>query len=101
VAKSTDTKAADSKPSSARATFTTFDGLTLNVTGRKVGEQHFVSFAAQSNAKETEAEAKKINTRGEGWEFEIPGYKYDAIFRPLEDSLAKVEEPAKKGAKKS
>lgn len=101
VAKSTDTKPGDNKPSSARATFTTFDGLTLNVTGRKAGEQHFVTFDAQSTAKETEAEAKKINTRGAGWEFEIPAYKYDAIFRPLEDSLAKVDEPAKKGAKKS
>jgi hypothetical protein len=23
-----------------------------------------------------------------GWEFEIPAYKYDAIFKPLEEMLA-------------
>jgi len=86
--------------SPSHATFQTFDGLTLDVGGRKDGERHFVTFNAKSTAKETEAEAQKINTRAQGWEIEIPSYKYDAIFRPLEESLAKVEEPAKKAASK-
>jgi Domain of unknown function (DUF4340) len=91
----------DAKPEGpAHATFQTFDGLTLNVSGHKEGERHFVTFDAKSTAKETEAEAQKINARAAGWEIEIPGYKYDAIFRPLEDSLAKVETPAKKDGKK-
>ena len=84
----------------SRAVFQTFDGLTLEAAGRKEGERHFVSFSAKSTAKETEAEAKKINDRVQGWEVEIPSYKYDVIFRPLDESLAKVEEPAK-GKKKS
>ena len=32
----------------------------------------------------------------QGWEFEIPDYKYAALFSPLEDLLAKPPEPAKK-----
>jgi hypothetical protein len=83
----------------SKAVFQTFDGLTVEAVGRKDGERHLVSFTAKSTAKETEAEAKKINDRVQGWEVEIPSYKYDVIFRPLEDSLAKVEEPAAKGAK--
>jgi hypothetical protein len=85
----------------AHAVFQTFDGLTLDVTGRKDGDRHFVTFNAKSSAKETEKEAQSINTRVQGWEIEIPSYKYDAMFRPLEESLAKVEEPAKKDAAKS
>src|SRR5256886_5191050 len=30
-----------------------------------------------------------------GWEFEIPDYKYAAIFRPLEDLLKKPPAPVK------
>jgi hypothetical protein len=85
----------------SRAVFQTFDGLTLEAAGRKDGVHHFVTFTAKSTAKETEAEAKKINDRVQGWEVEIPSYKYDMMFRPLEDSLAKVEEPAKKDKKKA
>jgi hypothetical protein len=32
-----------------------------------------------------------------GWEFEIPSYKYDGMFRPLEDLLKKLPEPPAKG----
>lgn len=34
-------------------------------------------------------EAAKLNASLEGWAFEIPDYKYDAIFKPLEDMLKK------------
>jgi hypothetical protein len=83
----------------AHAVFTTFDGLKIDVAGRKDGSKTLVSFAPSSTAKETEAEAKTLEQRLEGWEFEIPGYKYDGMFRPLEDLLKKPPEPAAKGAK--
>ena len=36
-----------------------------------------------------------------GWEYEIPGYKYDVLFKPLDDLLVKPEPKAdKKAAKK-
>jgi hypothetical protein len=71
------------------ATFTTFDGLTLEISGRKEGERHYLRASALSTAKETAAEADSLNASLGGWEFEIPAYKYDAIFRPLEELLAK------------
>ncbi len=83
----------------AHATFRTFDGLEIAVEGRKDGSRTLVSFAPRSTAKETEAEAQSLAARLKGWEFEIPSYKYDGLFRPLEDLLKKPPEPAAKGTK--
>ena len=83
----------------SHAIFTTFDGLKIDVAGRKDGSRTLVSFTPSSTAKETEAEAKALQTRLNGWEFEIPSYKYDGMFRPLDDLLKKPPEPAAKGAK--
>ena len=44
-----------------------------------------------------EAEVKTLEARLKGWEFEIPSYKYDGMFRPLEELLEKLPE---KGDKK-
>jgi hypothetical protein len=84
----------------ARATFHTFDGLTVDATGRKDGDRRFITLSAQSAAKETAAEAQTVNARFSGWEIEVPGYKYDALFRPLEDLLKKPEQPPKKAVGK-
>ncbi len=83
----------------AHAVFTTFDGLKIDAAGRKDGSRTLVSFTPTSTAKETEAEAKTLDARLKGWEFEIPSYKYDGMFRPLEDLLKKPPEPPAKGAK--
>ncbi len=89
--------AADAK--AARAVFRTFDGLELEVTGRKDGTRALITLAARATAKDAEAEARALNTRLAGWEFEIPDYKYGAIFRTLEDLLQpKPEKPAPKKA---
>jgi hypothetical protein len=79
--------------------FNTFDGLSIDVAGRKDGTRTLVSFTPGSTAKETEAEAQTLAARLKGWEFEIPSYKYDGLFRPLDDLLKKLPEPAAKGAK--
>jgi hypothetical protein len=81
----------------AHAVFTTFDGLEMDVAGRKEGTKTMVSFTPTSTDKATEAEAKSLAARLTGWEFEIPSYKYDGMFRPLEDLLEKLPE---KGDKK-
>jgi hypothetical protein len=86
----------DAKPT-ASATFHTFDGLEVKVDGFLEGDRHFLALTASSTAKETEAEAQTLAARLKGWQFEVPPYKYDALFRPLEDLLKKPEpKPEKK-----
>jgi Domain of unknown function (DUF4340) len=80
----------------SHAVFRTFDGLEVDVSGRKDGTRSLVTITSSSSAKETAAEAQKLTARLGGWEFEIPDYKYTAIFTPLEDLLQKPPEPAKK-----
>jgi hypothetical protein len=83
----------------SHATFHTFDGLSVDVTGRKDGTRTLISVTATSSDKASEAAAQALTARTQGWEFEIPAYKYDGIFRPLEDLLKKPEAPpAKKAA---
>ena len=88
--------AASADAKAARAVFRTFDGLELEVTGRKDGSRSLITLAARATAKDADAEAHALNTRLAGWEFEIPEYKYGAIFRTLDDLLQpKPEKPAK------
>ncbi|MGH8304037.1 MAG: DUF4340 domain-containing protein, partial [Steroidobacteraceae bacterium] len=68
--------AAGSKVS--HAIFRTFDGLELEVAGRKDGARSLTAFTARAAAKGTESEAQQLNARLAGWEFEIPDYKYGA-----------------------
>jgi hypothetical protein len=81
----------------ARAVFRTFDGLELEITGRKDGTRALITLAARSTARDAEAEAHALDTRLAGWEFEIPDYKYGAIFRTLDDLLQPP--PAKPAAR--
>jgi Domain of unknown function (DUF4340) len=82
----------------ARALFRTFDGLEVELAGRKDGSHSLIALNARSTAKETAAEAAQLTARVAGWEFEIPEYKYTALFMPLEDLLRKPPQPAKKSA---
>ena len=86
-------------PGVAHAVFNTFDGLKIDVAGRKDGTRTLVSFTTTATQPAAEAAAKTLTDRLNGWEFEIPSYKYDGMFRPLEDLLKKLPEPAAKGAK--
>jgi hypothetical protein len=86
---------------SDHAVFRTFNGLELDVTGLAEGEHHFIALLARSTAKDAQAEADALNKRFQGWQIEIPAYKYQAMFRPLEDLLKKVEPPKPKATKSS
>ena len=92
---------ADAKLS--RAAFRTFDGLELDVSGRKDGTRSLIALAARSTAAATADEAQRLNARLGGWEFEIADYKYSSLFRPLEELLQRpVEKPKPvKAAKKT
>jgi hypothetical protein len=78
--------------------FRTFDGLAVELAGRKDGSHALVTISARSSAKETADEAQKLQARCAGWEFEIPDYRYNTIFKPLEELLQKPPEPAHKTA---
>ena len=83
----------------ASTTFRTFDGLELQFDGSKDGDRHYITVTARSTAKESEAEAQKLDARLKGWQFEIPGYKYDLLFRPQEELLVKSEPQSKNKSK--
>jgi hypothetical protein len=88
--------AGDAKVS--HAIFQTFDGLDLDVAGRKDGTHDLITITAHSTTKETADEAQKLTAQLQGWEYEVPSYKYDTIFTSL-DTLLKPVEPPKKADK--
>lgn len=71
------------------ATFQTFDGLTVDVSGLKDGASRYITLSAKSSSKVTEGEAQKLNSRFGGWQIEVLGYRYDSLFQPLDGLLAK------------
>jgi hypothetical protein len=86
-------------PAVSHAIFRTFDGLEIDVAGHKDGASMLIALTPRSTAKETQTEAQTLESQLKGWEFEVPGYKYDGMFRPLEELLKKPPEPAAKGGK--
>jgi hypothetical protein len=82
-----------SKPSSV--TLTLSDGSVITLTGAVVGEKRWIQVAAPQDAT--------LSTKASGRAFEIASYRYEQIFRPLEQLLvpkpAPVAKPAASGAK--
>jgi hypothetical protein len=73
------------------AAVTLADGSVITVTGATSGDKHWVHLQASKDAA--------LNAKAAGRAFEIAGYRYDAIFRPLEQLLVPKESPAaKKGS---
>lgn len=48
---------------------------------------------AKSAAKPADSTVERLAARGKGVEFEIPVYKYESLFKPLENLLEKKPEP--------
>ncbi|HUN26701.1 MAG TPA: DUF4340 domain-containing protein [Steroidobacteraceae bacterium] len=92
--------AAVTTPGPEHATFRTFDGLTLEVTGIKDGDRRFLALHAQSDSKATQSEAERIDAQWGGRQVEVLGYKYDSLFRPLDQLLKAPPVPAKSKAAK-
>lgn len=86
-----DVRELPANPSSPAATtqslrLVTFDGLSISVRGYKEASRFWVRFSAESDTPADAAKAKEastLNSRGASHEFEIPAYKYDALFRSL------------------
>jgi Domain of unknown function (DUF4340) len=95
-----DVAKATADPKAAHAVFRTFDGLEIEAIGRKDGARALVALSARAIAPTVGEEVEKLNARLGGWEFEIPDYKYAAIFTPVTDLLKPLPPPpAKKPAK--
>lgn len=68
-----------------RVTLRTFDGLEVELHGRADGDRRFIRGSARGTGTAAAKEAAELGKRLAGHEFEIPRYKYDALFRPLSD----------------
>lgn len=75
----------------ASASFTTFDGLTVDLRLLDRDKETWVAIKATGTGA-AEAEAKRIDERVANWTYEIPSYKAERLKTKLADRL----EPAKK-----
>jgi uncharacterized protein DUF4340 len=72
------------------ASFTSFDGLTVNVKLFQHAHKDWITLAAAGSGKAS-AEAKTIDGRVSGWVYRIPSYKA----KMMQTKLADLVEPAK------
>jgi hypothetical protein len=73
----------------AKATVVTvslFGGNVLTITGTVVGDKHWIALQASKDPA--------LAAKSAGRAFELSGYRYDAIFRPLEQLLVPKPPPA-------
>jgi Domain of unknown function (DUF4340) len=67
------------------------DGSSITLTGTVIGDKHWI----QISAPKDEALMGRVSGRA----FQIPGYRYDGLFRPLEQLLVPKPAPPDKNAK--
>jgi uncharacterized protein DUF4340 len=77
-----------SKPSTV--TLALADGSAITLTGAAVGEKRWIQVAAPKDAS--------LSAKTSGRAFEIANYRYDQIFRPLEQLLVPKPAPSPKPA---
>ena len=82
-----DVRKAGTQAAVAHAIYLTRDGLTLTLAGIQQAEQRYVTIAVSGSSPAAQMQARDLNARLAGWEFEVPGYRYDSLFRPLEPLL--------------
>ncbi len=66
-------------------TVTLSDGNVLTLTGASAGDKHWVTIGATKDAA--------LNARAQGRAYELAAYRYQAIFRPLEELLVPKSSP--------
>ncbi len=67
------------------AVVTLSDGGIVTLTGVAVGDKHWIQLKSSKDAA--------LTSKASGRAFELTGYRYDAIFRPLEQLLAPAKQP--------
>jgi len=70
----------------ATASYTTFDGLTIDLRLVERGKTDWIAIAATGSGKAA-AEAKQIEERVSGWSYAIPSYKATMIKTKLADLI--------------
>lgn len=86
----------------SRAVFKTFDGLEIDLSGYREDKDDYIDVSAKASDKSAETEARQINARVQGWEYEIPDYRYGEIFQPIDGLLKPLPaKPAKKAPAKA
>ena len=87
-----------------RAVVRCFDGLVVTLEGRAEGEARWITLAASYDAalaarfppaagqsapgaEQVRAEADRISATARGWEYRLPPYRFDAIFRKRDELL--------------
>jgi hypothetical protein len=70
------------------ATVTLSDGNVITLSGAVVGDKHWIQVKASKDAA--------LNAKTADRAFDVAGYRFDAIFRPLEQLLVPKETPAAK-----
>jgi Domain of unknown function (DUF4340) len=70
------------------ATVTLSDGNVITLSGAVVGDKHWIQVKASKDAA--------LDAKAAGRAFDVAGYRFDAIFRPLEQLLVPKETPAAK-----
>ena len=95
-------RAAGERPE--RVTFRTFDGLVLDLEGRRIGTERWVNVSARADPSlaarfpsaadqqapgeaQLRAEAGRITALTAGWEYGLAAYRYDALFRSRDELL--------------
>lgn len=74
---------------SAQAVFTLTDGNVLTLTGAVAGDKHWLLVKSTKDAA--------LTTKTDGRAFEIASYRYDSIFKPVDQLLEAKPTPAPKG----
>ncbi|HWY94162.1 MAG TPA: DUF4340 domain-containing protein [Steroidobacteraceae bacterium] len=70
------------------ATVTLSDGNVITLSGAVIGDKHWIQVKASKDAA--------LDAKTAGRAFDVAGYRFDAIFRPLEQLLVPKEAPAAK-----
>lgn len=92
-----DVRHAGGHEAASHATFVTGDGLTLALAGIQEAEQRYLTITASGSSPAAQTQAHELNSHLAGWEFEVPGYRYDSLFHPLEQLLKPKPLPAPAG----
>jgi len=74
----------------SQATVTLTDGTVITLTGTVIGDKHWIQVTSSKDAA--------LSAKASGRAFDIAPYRYDGIFKPLEQLLVPKPAPAAKDA---
>jgi hypothetical protein len=74
----------------SQATITLTDGTVVTLTGTVIGDKHWIQVTSSKDAA--------LTAKAAGRAFDIAPYRYDGIFKPLEQLLVPKPSPAAKAA---